>query len=107
MKPELIEQNCREALADLQLSYLDLWLVHIPVPLELRNGTTCPIRVPLHKVWEQMEALVDKGLVKSIGVSNYTVAQMNDLLAYARIPPVVNQIERHPFLTQGKLFFIL
>ena len=46
-----------------------------------------------------MEALVDKGLVKSIGVSNWNVQSLWDLLGYARIPPSVNQVELHPLCT--------
>ena len=54
----------------------------------------------MHKVWAQMEALVDEGLVKSIGVCNCSPSMLLDLLAYCRIKPVVNQIELHPYLVQ-------
>lgn len=50
----------------------------------------------MHKIWEQMEALVDKGLVKSIGVSNFSVQILWDMLSYAKIKPVVNEVELHP-----------
>jgi len=46
-----------------------------------------------------MEALVDKGLVKSIGVSNFNVQLINDMLSYARIPPAINEVELHPLCT--------
>jgi len=49
--------------------------------------------IPLIDAWRQMEALVDEGLVKSIGVSNWTVALLVDMLSFARIKPVCNQIE--------------
>ena len=48
-----------------------------------------------------MELLVTKGLVKSIGVSNCTIPMMIDLLAYAEIKPVINQIEMHPYLNNA------
>jgi len=57
----------------------------------------------MHKIWAQMEALVDKGLVKSIGVSNFNVQAMWDLLTYCRIKPVVNEVELHPYNVQESL----
>jgi D-xylose reductase len=45
---------------------------------------------PMHKLWAEMEALVDKGLTKSIGVSNFNMMIMMDILCYARIKPAVN-----------------
>ncbi|KAM9991522.1 hypothetical protein ACTFIZ_004926 [Dictyostelium cf. discoideum] len=50
-----------------------------------------------------MEKLVELGLVKSIGVSNFNVQNLIDLLTFAKIKPVVNQVEIHPYLTQLKL----
>lgn len=50
-----------------------------------------------------IEALVDKGLVKHIGVANFPVALLHDLLSYSRIPPAVNQVEIHPYNQQSKL----
>ena len=50
-----------------------------------------------------MEALVDDGLAKSIGVSNFSEAQIDDVLGHARIPPAVNQVELHPLLAQRRL----
>jgi diketogulonate reductase-like aldo/keto reductase len=50
-----------------------------------------------------MEELVDAGLVKAIGVANFTTALLHDLLSYARIKPAVNQVELHPYLQQRQL----
>jgi len=50
-----------------------------------------------------MESLVEKGLVKHIGVANFPVMLLHDLLSYSRIPPVVNQVEIHPYNQQSKL----
>ena len=52
---------------------------------------------PTHKIWPELERLVDAGLIKSIGVSNANVTVILDLWSYARIKPVVNQIELHPY----------
>ena len=118
--PEHVEEACRKSLADLQFDCLDLYLIHFPIALEyvpieeryppewLRNpGTPDPVMkrapVPLHETWKAMEALVDKGLVKRIGVCNYNSALIHDLMSYARIKPAMLQIEAHPYLTQEKL----
>lgn len=57
----------------------------------------------MYKIWAQMEALVDKGLVKSIGVSNFNVQLLWDMLSYARIKPACNEVELHPLCVQDKL----
>lgn len=49
-----------------------------------------------------MEGLVDAGLVKNIGVSNFSLQLLYDVMTYARIKPAVNQIEMHPYLTQDE-----
>jgi diketogulonate reductase-like aldo/keto reductase len=107
-------------LRDLQVDYLDLYLVHFPiaqeyVPFEVRYppewlfDPTAPDRrmrlakVPLSETWTAMEALVTAGLVRNIGVCNYNCALLRDLLSYATIAPAVLQIELHPYLTQDRL----
>ena len=117
--PEHVEEACRKSLADLQLEQLDLYLIHFPialeyVPIDVRyppewvhdpdtNSGMKRAKVPLHETWAAMEALVDKGLVKQIGVCNYSSALIHDLITYARIKPAMLQIEAHPYLTQDKL----
>lgn len=60
-----------------------------------------PIKnTPTHKVWAELERLVDLGLIKNIGVSNCTIPMLLDLLAYAKHKPVTNQVELHPYLAQ-------
>jgi len=106
MHPDDIEKAFKESLVNLQVPYLDLYLVHLPVPIESVDGKSRPRRLNgfgLQDVWRKMEHLVNIGLTKSIGVSNYNCQTLNDLLNYALIPPVVNQVERHPYLPQEKL----
>ena len=50
-----------------------------------------------------MEQLVEEGLVKSIGISNFSVKKIEDLLQYAKIKPAVNQVELHPYFRNEKL----
>jgi len=62
-----------------------------------------PDAVPIRETWEAMEELQRSGLCKQIGVSNFNVGLIRDLLSYATIRPSVLQIESHPYLTQEKL----
>jgi diketogulonate reductase-like aldo/keto reductase len=107
---EHVEAACLRSLADLKLDYLDLYLVHWPVafaysaePGYPSSGKNMP--VPLTETWHAMQALVDKGLVRHIGVSNFGIAQLAELLRHpgTTIRPAVNQIELHPYLSQRKL----
>ena len=60
-----------------------------------------PIKnTPTHKVWSELERLVELGLIKNLGVSNCTIPMLIDLLAYAKVKPVTNQVELHPYLVQ-------
>jgi len=92
------EAACKRSLEKLKVDYLDLYLVHWPMAIagDGENMKGVNAGIPMHKIWPQMEALVEKGLVKSIGVSNFNVQSLWDLLAYAKIPPVVNEVELHP-----------
>ena len=76
---------------DLGLEYVDLYLIHWPVP-RLR-----------HESWKAFLKLREDGLARSIGVSNYTIAHLQELLPTTSIPPSVNQVEFHPFLYQREL----
>lgn len=119
-EPRHVRPALERSLGDLQLDYLDLYLVHFPialefVPFETRyppgwffdpDATEPAMRaakVPLADTWAAMEELVDAGLVRRIGVCNYGVSLLRDLLAGARIPPAVLQVEMHPLLVQEKL----
>jgi len=84
--------------------------VHWPVAVRtVKPATTTEaavfesIKMPMHHVWPQMEALVEKGLAKSIGLSNFNVQMMWDLLSYCKIKPVANEIEINPYIAQTEL----
>jgi len=80
------------------MEYVDLYLIHWPSGYYAK-----PTPKPLHVMWAQMEDLVAKGLTKSIGVSNFNTQLIWDLLSYAKIPPVVNQIELNVICQQKEL----
>lgn len=96
-----VDAACSKSLKDLQLDYLDLYLVHSAVGVDVAAGLDAKRRkirakVPCHELWRDMEGLVKSGKARSIGVSNWSCLQLADALNYATIKPSVNQIEVHP-----------
>ncbi|KXS20641.1 Aldo/keto reductase [Gonapodya prolifera JEL478] len=115
-KPERLRYAIEKTLANLQFPYLDLYLIHWPVqntPIDF--PTNCNSKkdadgkavidtsFTFKETWAEMEKLVAEGKVKAIGVSNWTLPLLEDLLSYAKIPPAVNQYESHPYLPQPSL----
>ncbi|WP_345742207.1 aldo/keto reductase [Cellulophaga baltica] len=99
-----------QTLEDIQLDYLDLYLIHWPVAL--KKGTEMPEKasdfiplseVPLTNTWKGMEAALEQGLAKHIGVSNFNENQLKEIIASAVHQPEMNQVEMHPFLQQEAL----
>lgn len=111
-----VEPICKKQLQDWGIDYFDLYIMHFPISLEYvdpsvryppgfedENGNVNPGKASIQETWTAMEALVDKGLCKSIGVSNFRGVLLMDLLRYARIRPATLQIEHHPYLVQEGL----
>eukprot|EP00977_Amphora_coffeiformis_P030180 scaffold45227_cov199-Amphora_coffeaeformis.AAC.2 len=104
--PEDVIPALRESLEKLRLDYLDLYLIHWPVSLVKGSDSKefhTEENLPNSKIWEKLEEAVALGYVKSIGVSNFSDRKLEKLLEHAKIPPAVNQIERHPYLQRQKL----
>lgn len=110
-RPDLVEGACRTTLKNLGLEYIDLYLIHWPMAYREEaelfpqddNGKTAYSDVDYVDTYKALEKLVGLGLVKSIGISNFNSKQVERVLTAATIKPVTNQVECHPYLTQGKL----
>jgi len=115
-KHDEVISSCQKSLSDLQIDYLDLYLVHWPLPNHHPPGCDVTARNPhavpyIHenymRTWRQMEQLVDRCLVRHIGTSNMTIPKMKLLLRDARIKPAVNEMELHPHFQQPDFFKFL
>mmetsp|Transcript_31634 Transcript_31634/g.30937 ORF Transcript_31634/g.30937 Transcript_31634/m.30937 type:complete len:229 (+) Transcript_31634:1105-1791(+) len=119
-RKEHVKVACLRSLSDLGLDYLDLYLIHFPIPLKFvpfeqryppewfydpsaKHPQMEEDAVPLSETWAAMELLVEEGLVRSIGICNMGTSTIRDLLTYAKIKPAVLQVEMHPYNTQDKL----
>jgi alcohol dehydrogenase (NADP+) len=107
---ENVEPALRRTLADLGVEWLDLYLIHWPVPIrpgvafpQSADDLLPPEAAPLADTWRGMEAVLELGLTRHIGVSNFSSRKLQRIQAEARLRPEVNQVERHPLLQQPQL----
>jgi alcohol dehydrogenase (NADP+) len=105
-----VQPALERTLKDLQLDYLDLFLIHWPVNFQPNiafpkrpEEFLAPDAIPIIETWQAMEKMVKKGLCRCIGVCNFNLSRLIDLKRQAHIQPVMNQIELHPYLQQQKM----
>ncbi|MFT5300748.1 MAG: alcohol dehydrogenase (NADP+) [Mariniblastus sp.] len=110
-RPDLVEGALRQTLADLRLDYLNLFMIHWPIVFrhdvhrpETASEFVSLEELPLTETWQALEACVDAGLCKNIGVCNFSIKKLKTILADCRIKPAANQVECHPYFPQNELF---
>ncbi|NJM99515.1 MAG: aldo/keto reductase [Phormidesmis sp. RL_2_1] len=109
-RPQDVETGCRETLSALGLDYLDLYLMHWPVAFKPQASQHknpedfySLDELPLSQTFEAMLKLREKGLAKSIGVSNFTPSKLQRIITETGVVPSVNQVELHPYNPQNEL----
>ncbi|HJV78242.1 MAG TPA: aldo/keto reductase [Paludibacter sp.] len=108
--PERVEVAIRKSLKDLQLDYLDLYLIHWPVAFKTGHEQVKDAsdlwsydEMPISSTWQAMQELKKAGLTKHIGVSNFNIPKLQQLINEAEIKPELNQVELHPYFQQSQL----
>lgn len=103
-RPSTVEKYLKKSLADLELTYVDMYLIHVPFTLEEPpTGSNLEFDTDHVAIWHKMEEMVSKGLAKSIGISNFNKKQIQRILDNATIKPANLQIELHIYLQQNEL----
>jgi alcohol dehydrogenase (NADP+) len=108
--PQDVVPALKQTLADLQTSYLDLFLIHWPVAFkpdvvfpESGESFLSLEQAPLEATWQALEGAQAQGLARHIGVSNFSIKKLTALLKGADQAPEMNQVELHPYLAQTEL----
>jgi len=109
-----VKPAIERTLADLGIDYLDLYLIHWPMGYE--NGGDASVVFPRNEdgtiiaddsdylaTWKEMEKLVAEGLVRAIGVSNFSKSQIQRCIDNSSTVPAINQVECHPYFNQGEM----
>lgn len=112
-RPEGVAKFLNRSLKNLQVDYIDLYLIHVPMAFQDIEGDLHPmtpegeinmdVTTDHVAIWRKMESQVDAGLVKAIGISNFNKKQIQRILDIARIKPVNLQLELHAYFQQKEM----
>ncbi|MDE1463776.1 aldo/keto reductase [Spartinivicinus poritis] len=108
--PEHVIPAIKQTLKDLKLDYIDLFLIHWPIVqrkeviIPKTAEDFIPLdHLPISETWQQLERVVELGLCRNIGVSNFSIKKLKELINSAQVKPFANQVELHPYLQQNNL----
>lgn len=110
---ERVEESCRKSISDLKCDYIDLFFIHWPFPnyhapgcdVDSRNPDSKPFSAEeFIRTYRQCEELVEKGLIRNIGISNMTIPKLEAVLPLMKIMPAACEMELHPCFQQQELF---
>jgi diketogulonate reductase-like aldo/keto reductase len=111
-RPERVRPAFEASRARLRLDYVDCYLIHTPFafrpgdeqdPRDARGQVVCDPGVTLIETWRALESLMDEGRCRSIGLSNVSLPEVQEIVESARIKPAVVEVESHPYLPQWDL----
>ncbi|KAI8983405.1 Aldo/keto reductase [Trametes punicea] len=99
-----VQEALNTSLSKLGVDYVDLYLMHWPMAIDASGRTLQPDESPTFvETWHEMEKSLAQGKAKAIGVSNFSIKTLSELLPHANVVPAVNQVELHPCLPQHDL----
>lgn len=110
---ERVQESCEKSIVDLQCDYIDLFFIHWPFPnyhaphcdVDSRNPDSRPFSVEeFMSTYRQCEMLLEKGLIRNIGISNMTIPKLEAVLPLMKVMPVACEMEIHPCFQQQQLF---
>lgn len=110
---ERVEESCKKSIVDLQCDYIDMFFIHWPFPnyhaphcgVDSRNPDSRPFSPEeFLNTYRQCEALLEKGLIRNIGISNMTIPKLEAVLPYMKVLPAACEMELHPCFQQKELF---
>jgi len=111
-RPDRVRPAFEASRKRLRLEYVDCYMMHTPFafrpgdeqdPRDARGQVAYDPGVTLAQTWQAMEDLIEEGRCKSLGLSNVTLEQVQEVIAFARIKPALVQVESHPYLPQWDL----
>ncbi|KAJ7054749.1 NADP-dependent oxidoreductase domain-containing protein [Mycena amicta] len=100
-----VMESIQESLDNLGFKWLDMYLMHWPFPVvPTEGGGMKSVDKPtIRETWEAMEQVLRHSKCEAIGVSNFSIKNLEEILKHSRTKPAMNQVEMHPYLAQNEL----